>query len=75
MESDLITTIEVVLLYGAAIIGAASLIVKGLKKVAVLTPTKTDDKYVGIAEKFLDKAIAVLDRVALNPDKDSARPK
>jgi hypothetical protein len=55
------------------IIGAASIIVSGLKKIAELTPTDKDDKALATIEKFLGSVLIVLDRLALNPDKDHAR--
>lgn len=74
MEFDIASTIEAVLLYGTAAIGAASLIVQGLKKIAKVTPSQKDDLILGKVEAFLVKVVSVMDRVALNPSKDDARP-
>lgn len=51
----------------AEIVGAASIIVFGLEKIAKITPTTKDDKYVGSVKKVLSKVSGVLSRLALNP--------
>lgn len=67
---DLMTNIVEILFI---VIGAASLIVAGLEKIADLTPTDKDNIALGKAKRFLARAIAFLDRVAVNPDKRRAR--
>lgn len=59
--------------YIATIAGAASMIVMALEKIAGITPTTKDDYYVGKAKRALGKVTAVLDKIALNPNKRNAR--
>jgi hypothetical protein len=59
--------------YLLIIVGAASLIVAGLEKIADLTPTDKDNIAIGKAKRFLARVIAILDRLAVNPDKTKAR--
>lgn len=53
--------------------GASSYIVQGLEKLTKLTPTEKDDILLGKVKRGLAFLIALLDRIALNPDKDNAR--
>lgn len=55
------------------IVGAASMILAGLRKIANITPTTVDDEWVSKAEKALAFAVKLLDRLALNPDQSAAR--
>lgn len=56
------------------IIGAASVLVKSASAVAKITPSTKDDEVVGRVAKGVSKVVAVLDKVALNPDTMDARP-
>lgn len=49
-----------------AVIGSCSVIVKTLEMLAKLTPTKTDDEYVGVLAKYFNLLIYVLSKLALN---------
>lgn len=77
MEPDTVNTItEVVanaVLYGAAIIGGASLILQGIAKIAKITPSTRDDEIVSKVQGVLLSLQRILDRVALNPSKEDAR--
>ena len=55
------------------IVGAASMILAGLRKIANITPTTVDDEWVSKAEKALAFVVKLLDRLALNPDSEAAR--
>lgn len=55
------------------IVGTASVIFKALEKIAQVTPTTKDDEFVGKVRKYLGFLSALLDRLALNPDKSKAR--
>lgn len=55
------------------IVGTASVIFKALEKIAHITPTTKDDEFVGKVRKALGFLSALLDRLALNPDKSKAR--
>ena len=56
-----------------AVVGAAALIVKGLETLAGITPTTKDDKYVGLAAKYLGYVSYYLDILSGGLKKDSAR--
>jgi len=51
------------------VVGAASLIVAGLGKIAGITSTTKDDAIVGKISKYLSYAVTVLEKLALNPKK------
>lgn len=51
------------------IVGAASLIVLALEKIAKITPSTKDDIYVSKAKRWLGVASSVLSKLALNPKK------
>lgn len=55
------------------VIGSASLIVAALEKIAGITPNTKDDYYVGKAKRFLGRVTVIIDKIALNPNKDKAR--
>lgn len=55
------------------IVGTASIIFKALEKIAHVTPTTKDDEFVSKVRKALGFLSALLDRLALNPDKSKAR--
>lgn len=55
------------------VIGAASVLVKTASAVAKVTPSTKDDELVGKGAKMLSKTVAVLDKIALNPDTLDAR--
>lgn len=55
------------------ITGTASYIFQILEKIADLTPTDKDNEYLGKAQRALAYVIAILDRIAVNPDKEHAR--
>jgi len=73
METEIINYITMFVTWATALVGAASLIVAGLEKIAKLTPTHKDDEAISTAKRWLAWVIAILDRLALNPDKNSAR--
>lgn len=73
MENEIMNYIALVITWVTALVGAASLIVAGLEKIAKLTPTDKDDAAISTAKRWLAWIIAILDRLALNPDKNSAR--
>lgn len=56
-----------ILVYYSTIVGGASIVVTGLRKIAEVTPTKKDDELLAKAQKFLDAAIKVGDAIALTP--------
>lgn len=73
---DQTTIIEYILLamqWATTIVGAASIIVAALIKVAKLTPTSKDDEWLSGAERVIAAIISLLDKLALNPNKDKAR--
>lgn len=57
----------------STVVGTASIIFKALEKIAQVTPTTKDDEFVGKVRKYLGFLSALLDRLALNPDKSKAR--
>ena len=63
------------LLVLTTIVGSASMIVDALERIAKITPTDKDNLLIGKAKRYLAKAVAFLDRLALNPPKDRARDK
>jgi hypothetical protein len=67
---DFVINIIVIL---SAVVGGASIIVEGLKKIAKITPTEKDDVFLGKAEKVLNGITVFLDKLALNPDQTKAR--
>lgn len=73
MDQSVIDTILLIMQWVTTIVGAASLIVAALIKVAKLTPTSKDDAWLSGAQSFLAGIIALLDRLALNPDQSKAR--
>jgi len=73
MDQSVIDTILLIMQWVTTIVGAASVIVAALIKVAKLTPSSKDDAWLSGAQAFLASAIALLDRLALNPDQDKAR--
>lgn len=62
-----------VVIYGAAIIGGASLILQGIAAITKITPSTRDDEIVSRVQEVILKLQKVLDRVALNPTADKAR--
>ena len=63
------------LLVATTVVGSASVIVDALERIAKITPTDKDNLLIGKAKRYLAKAVAFLDRLALNPPKDRARDK
>lgn len=57
----------------STVIGGASLIVAGLRKIAKITPTEKDDQFLDKADIFLNKTMVILDKLALNPPEEKAR--
>jgi len=74
MEQNIVEYIMLALQWITTIVGAASIIVAALIKVAKLTPSSKDDEWLSGAERFLASIIALLDKLALNPNKEQARP-
>ena len=72
---DLLGTVEAVLMYGTVVIGAASLMVQGIKLITDVTPSQKDDLFVDGIQKYLVKIVSVLDKIALNQPKKDARTK
>lgn len=73
MDQSVIDTILLIMQWVTTIVGAASVIVAALVKVAKLTPSSKDDEWLSGAEAFLASIIKILDRLALNPDQTKAR--
>lgn len=73
MENELIDKLTLLLQVLVTVVGAASMILAGLRQIANITPNTMDDVWVGKAERFIARIVAVLDRLALNPDKTAAR--
>lgn len=73
MDQNIIDTILLIMQWVATIIGAASVIVAALIKVAKLTPSSKDDAWLSGAQAFLAGVIKILDRLAINPDQTKAR--
>lgn len=73
MDQSVIDTILLIMQWVTTIVGAASVIVAALVKVAKLTPSSKDDEWLSGAEEFLASIIKILDRLALNPDQTKAR--
>jgi hypothetical protein len=48
-----------------AIVGGASLILKGLEMIAGITPSTKDDIYVSKAKKYVGYAAAFLEKISL----------
>lgn len=65
---ELITTIT-------SIVGAASLLVKGIGAVTAITPSTKDDEVVNAISRGLATVVKVLDVIAINPNDAAARPK
>lgn len=57
----------------STVIGGASMIVAGLRKIAKITPTEKDDAFLSKADNFLNKAMVIIDKLALNPPEEKAR--
>lgn len=72
---DIMGTVEAVITYTTVAVGAASIIVQGIKLITDVTPSKKDDEFVEGAQKWLVKIVSILDKLALNPSKKDARPK
>lgn len=73
MEQNIVEYIMLAMQWITTIVGAASIIVAALIKVAKLTPSSKDDEWLSGAERFLASIIALLDKLALNPNKEQAR--
>lgn len=56
-----------------AVVGAASMIVQGLARLAAITPSTRDDEIIGKVQGFLTGLAKILDKVALNLPADKAR--
>jgi hypothetical protein len=73
MEQNIVEYIMLALQWITTVVGAASIIVAALIKVAKLTPSSKDDEWLSGAERFLASIISLLDKLALNPNKEQAR--
>lgn len=73
MDQTVVEYILLALQWVTTIVGAASIIVAALIKVAKLTPTSKDDEWLSGAERVIAVIISLLDKLALNPTKDKAR--
>lgn len=62
--------VQDVITWITAIVTAASFVVKAVEVVADITPTDKDDKYVSKGKKWIAKAMAILDKIAINPRRD-----
>lgn len=71
---ELSELVQAVLLWSTAIVGGASMIVKGLAMIFKVTPGRGDDKMASAALQWIAKVQKLLDAVALNPTADQARP-
>lgn len=72
MESIFDTAVHLLLIL-VAVVGAASLIVQGLARLAAITPSTRDDEIIGKVQGFLTGLAKILDKVALNLPADKAR--
>ena len=72
MESIFDTAVHLLLIL-VAVVGAASLIVQGLARLAAITPSTRDDEIIGKVQAFLAGLTKILDKVALNLPADKAR--
>jgi hypothetical protein len=73
VDSQVVQIVLAIVATLTALIGSASVIVAALAKIAAITPNTKDDFYVGKAKRYISLIASVLDRLALNPDKDKAR--
>lgn len=69
----MLETMLFLLQWALTIVGAASAIVAALIPIAKLTPTQKDDIFLSKAQRALVNVIAILDRLAINPDQACAR--
>ncbi len=72
VESGVGRGILTVVLALVAILGTATTIVAGLRKIARVTPTDKDDVYLSKLERFLMKIRPVLSRVAYKQKRNSS---
>lgn len=70
---QLLQHIDTILITAAAVVGAASMILAGLRKIAKITPSTVDDEWLNKAERVLAFVVKLLDRLAMNPDAAAAR--
>jgi hypothetical protein len=56
-----------------ALVGAASILVRGIGMITAITPSTKDDEVVDTLSRGLAKAVRVLDMVAINPAAGEAR--
>jgi hypothetical protein len=73
VESTLLQSIVAAFATLAVVVGVASTIVAALEKIADITPTDKDNIAIGKLRRWLAWLVAVLDRLALNPDEKRAR--
>ena len=66
---DLVQYLETAL----AVVGAAAVVVAALEKVAGITPTTKDDKFVGVAKKVVGYISYWLDVISLGLPANKAR--
>lgn len=59
--------VEQLLMIIGGVVSGATLIVLGLEKIAAVTPTTKDDKYVGKAKRVLGWLSDILDRLSVHP--------
>ncbi|AXY86131.1 hypothetical protein [Escherichia phage vB_EcoM_IME392] len=67
------TKIDEYIALALAIVGFASVLVQALEKIAKITPNTKDDEYIGVIKKYLGYASSILNFVALNLPKSTAR--
>lgn len=75
MEAEIIDKLMTLAQYLISIVGVASMLVAAARAIADITPNTKDDRWVSKAEKVIAAIVAVLDRLALNPDDAAARRK
>jgi len=70
---ELLLLFKSVTLTASAIVGGASMIVKGIGKITKITPSKKDDIAITGLEIGIQRLQGLLDYVALNPNRKDAR--
>ena len=70
---SILLTISALLVTATSVVGAASMIVKGIAQITAITPSTKDDEIVGKVQKVLQVTSTVLDKVALNLPDTQAR--
>lgn len=65
--------IEQIIMYIVGVIGAASMISKGITKITRITPNTRDDEWASKLARGVSYLQSIIDRLALNPKADEAR--